>query len=382
MINTATYEVNLYLNGRLIGNCRRLAQNLSWTRRRTKVGVDSIDFTINDVLFDEWCRQRSVTINDLLKPLALECRVVRNGVELVGGFLATMPGYSPLQQSANLALKFDGFLNLLGGVYIRNTETNLPLGTIEGRAGDLVSQMIDLANTISGNAGKSYGLIKGNIDELASITHTFDNYKTVKDWICDRCDNTTGAGIFEVYFDANKTYNIYADQNFGDEITDWVAFYPALQNGTSATTISAAEVGDFASAVFGLGAGEVSANSDENTAISAFAQNDEMVREYGYFETLYQDSSISKVNSLQANIEAELDNVSNPIWQPQITLSGVQVAPTPGGSRKIWLGDRIIIRNTLDLTGMTNGDFCVNELNVSVSSNGGETIKPTLERVI
>ena len=74
MINTATYEVNLYLNGRLIGNCRRLAQNLSWTRRRTKVGVDSIDFTINDVLFDQWCRQRSVTINDLLKPLALECR--------------------------------------------------------------------------------------------------------------------------------------------------------------------------------------------------------------------------------------------------------------------------------------------------------------------
>lgn len=382
MINTATYEVNLYLNGRLIGNCRRLAQNLSWTRRRTKVGVDSIDFTINDVQFDEWCRQRSVTINDLLKPLALECRIVRNGVELVGGFLATMPGYSPLQRSSNLALRFDGFLNLLGGVYIRNTETNLPLGTIEGRAGDLVSQMIDLANTISGNAGKSYGLTKGNIDELASITHTFDNYKTVKDWICDRCDNTTGAGIFEVYFDADKTYNVYADQNFGDEITDWVAFYPALQNGTSATTISAAEAGDFASAVFGLGAGEVSANSDENTAISAFAQNDEMVREYGYFETLYQDSSISKVNSLQANIEAELDNVSNPIWQPQITLSGTQVAPTPSGSRKIWLGDRIIIRNTLDLTGMTNGDFRVNELNVSISGNGGETIKPTLERVI
>lgn len=380
-MESVVYEVNLYLNGRLIGNCRRLAQNLTWARRRAKVGADSIDFTINDVLFDEWCRQRNVTINDLLRPLALECRVVRNGVELVGGFLATMPGYSPLHQSANLALRFDGFLNLLGGVYIRNTETNLPLGTIEGKAGDLISRMIELANTISADAGKSYNLVRGEIDDLASITHTFDNYKTVKDWICDRCDNTTGAGKFDVYFDPDKKYNVYSDENFGDKITDWVAFYPVLQNGTSVTTISAQEVESFASAVFGLGAGEVAANSDENTAISAFVQNEGMTQEYGYYETLYQDSSVSQLDSLRANIEAELESISNPIWQPQITLSGTQVAPVPSGSRKIWVGDTIIINNSLDLTGMTNGDFRVNELSVSVSGSEAETITPTLERV-
>lgn len=381
MLQTASYEVRLYLDGQLVGDCRRLAQNLNYSRKRTKVGADSIDFTVNDVLFNDWCEQRGVTINDLLKPLALECRIVRNGVELVGGFLATMPGYQPLQTSANLALRFDGFLNLLAGVYIRNTSTDLPLGSITGKAGTLVSNMIQFANTVSNDAGKSYGFTAGFIDNLASITHTFNNYKTVKDWICDRCDNTTGAGPFDVYFHADKTYDIYSDNHFGDVIIDWVAFYPMMLNNTSVASISAQEVGDFASAVIGLGAGEVSANADENTAVFAFSQDPDAVNNYGYFETLYQESSISTQSVLQRNVMAELWNRENPIWQPEITLKGVQVEPKPTGSNKIWIGDTITISNSADLTGMTNGDFRVNELAVSVSANGDETITPVLERV-
>lgn len=381
MIETATYEVNLYLNGVLVGDCRNLAQNLSWSRKRTKIGADSIDFTINDVLFNQWCEDRALTINDLLKPLALECRIVRDGIELVGGFLATMPAYSPLTASANLELRFDGFINLLGGVFIRNTNTNLPRGTISGRAGSLVSSMIQFANTVSENAGKSYGFISGHIDTLPSITQTFDNYKTVKDWICERCDNATGAGPFDVYFHADKTYDIYADSNFGDVITDWVAFYPTLLNNTSATTISAAEIGDFASAVIGLGAGEVSSNANENTAVYRFVSDQEAIAEYGYMETLYQDSSVSTGSVLSYNINSLLNNTANPIWKPEITLHGKQVAPKPSGSNKIWIGDIITINNSADLTGMTNGDFRVNELNVSVSASGDETITPVLERV-
>ena len=377
----ATYEVNLYINGNLLGNVRSLAQDLSWSRKRTKVGADSIDFKVNDVLFNKWCQDRRASINDVLRPLSTECRIVRNGVELVGGFLATMPAYQPLQTSANLVLRFDGFLNLLAGVYIRNQSNNLPLGTISGPAGALVRQMVDLANSISGNGGKSYGFSAGVIDNLASIIHTFDNYKTVKDWICDRCDNTTGAGPFDVYFYPNKVYDVKADSNFGDVITDWVAYYPARLSGTSATSISAAEVGDFASAVFGLGAGEVSANPNEFTALLSYTADGTAAQKYGYYETLYQDSSISDGGTLWRNITGELWNRENPIWQPQITLEGIQVAPTPSGEKKIWIGDTIMINNSEDLTGMTNGEFRVNELNVKISATGDETITPVLERV-
>ena len=380
-LQTAVYEVLLYLDGVLIGDVRKIAQDLNYARRRTKAGVDSIDFTINDVLFNEWCEERGLKIGDLLKPMALECRITRNGTSLLGGFLATMPAYNPLQTSANLNLHFDGFLNLLGGFIIRNTSTNLPLGTVTGNANTLVKNVIDMANSVSSSAGKGYGLTLGHADTLASITHTFDNYKTAKDWICDRCDNTTGAGVFDVYFHADKTYDIYSDENFGDIITDWVAFYPMLLNNTSVASISASEVGDFASACFALGAGEVSANANENTAVKQFYKNPSAITTYGYYETLYQDSSISTGSVLLRNAQVEIWNRGDPIWQPQITLKGIQVAPKPSGSNKIWIGDTITISNSEDLTGMTSGNFRVNELAVAVSATGDETITPVLERV-
>lgn len=241
--------------------------------------------------------------------------------------------------------------------------------------------MITMADDVASEAGKAYGFTEGQIDELATITHTFDNYKTVKDWICDRCDNITGAGPFDVYFHSDKTYDVIGDANFGDVITDWVANYPTLLNGTSATSITAEEVSGFASAIVGLGAGEVSANADENTVLYRFIADSDAVEEYGYMETLYQESSISTGTVLEGNMSAKLFNVANPIWQPQITLHGRQVAPVPNGNAKIWIGDTIMINNTLDLTGMTNGEFRVNELNVQVTAAGDETITPVLERV-
>jgi len=381
MIEVPTYEVKLYSNGVLVGDCRRLAENLTYTRRRTKLGADSIDFTINDVLFNEWCKARGWTINELLKPLATECRLVRNGIDIVGGFLATMPSYSPQNASASLSLHFDGFLNLLAGVYIRDTDTNLPLGTVTGGAGALVSSMISLANDISDDAGKNYDFVANDIDTLPSITHTFDNYKTIKDWIVERCDNITGAGPFDVYFYADKSYDVKSDKNFGDVISDWVAQYPTMLNSTSITSISASEVGGFCSAILGIGAGEVSATALENTAINDFILNQEKVSEYGYFETLYQDSSISTPSVLARNMNTKLDVESNPIWQPQITLHGKQVSPKPTGTNKIWIGDTITIKNDVDLTGMTNGKFRVDELSVNISAGGDEVITPTLERV-
>ena len=381
MIKAHTYEVNLYINGVLVGDCRSLAQNLNYCRRRTKNGADSIDFTINDVLFDRWCKERGTTIKEMIKPLALECRLVRDGIEVIGGFLATMPAYSPLQASANLDLHFDGFLNLLAGVYIRDTSTNLPLGTITGPAGSLVSSMISLAEDISDNAGKAFGFVAGNIENMTSITHTFDNYKSVKDWIVDRCDNTTGAGPFDVYFHADKTYDVLSDTNFGDIISDWVAFYPTILNSTSITSISASEVGGFASAVIGIGSGEISANPDENTALLEFVSDPNKVAEYGYAEEIYQESSISKSSSMLNNINAKLERDSSPIWQPQIVLHGKQVEPKPTGTNKIWIGDTITINNSEDLTGMTNGKFRVDELAVSITATGDEVINPVLERV-
>lgn len=375
-MENARYEVELRIDGTLIGDVRRLAQNLVWARRRTRVGVDSIDFTINDVLFNQWCLERGTDINNMLRPLALECRIIRNGVPVMGGFLATMPSYTPRGTSADLTLRFDGYLNYLGGVYIH------PIGTVTGAMGQIIVDRITEADTRARTAGKAFGLTAGTVSVMPGITHTFDNYITVKDFIANRCDNVTGAGPFDVFFHPDRTYDIIRDIDFGDTIVDYQIYYPTRLSNVSATSISADEVEEYASTVIGIGSGEISSDPAKNTAITAQQTNSEAVQKYGYYETILQESSISQQASLERNVAAELTRISDTVWQPQITLTGRQVAPTPRGEGKIWIGDTVSLVNESDLTGMTNGLFRVNELSVAVTATGAEIITPVLERVL
>lgn len=366
MIGVATYAVELRLNGRLIGNVREIAEDLSWSRKRTRIGVDSISFTLNDQLFARWCNMRNVTIKEMLSPMALDCRIIRNGVPLVGGFLATMPAYQANGTSADLSLSFDGYLNLLAGVYLS------PEGAYGGAMGSVIQNWINLADTRATSAGKAFGFKDGSIDNMASIQETFDSWKSIKDAITDRCDNTTGAGPFEVYFHPDRTYDVIQEPNFGQEITDYVVQYPNQINGVGALEISAPEISNFATSVIGVG--------DDESGISNQQINNAAVKLYGYAEEVFQQSSVSTMETLIRNTATELSNVSNLDWQPQIKLSGKVVAPVPTGVKKIWIGDTIKIQNDEDLTGMASGTFRVNSLEVSVDANGAETITPTLSR--
>lgn len=374
MIKIAEYIIELRLNGVLIGNIQPLAQNLQWARRRTMAGVDSIDFTLNDVLFAEWCERRGTTIQEMLKPMALDCRIIRNGEPVIGGFLATMPAYSPRGTSADLALRFDGYTNLLAGVYMN------PIGTQTGEAGSVFASWLQVADSRAAAAGKAFDFTAGEVSVFPTIQQTFDNYKTIKDCIADRADNLTGAGQFDLYWDADRTYNIIKDEDFGEEIVDYSIIYP-MAGTVGAVSISAPEVDGFASSMIAVGAGEISSDATKNTAITYTTTNYDAVVEYGYAETMYQDSSISVQATLERNAEARLEDASNGRWEPQITLSGRQVAPAPVGDRKIWIGDTVRIQNNEDMTGQTSGKFRVQELQVAVSDAGGEVITPVLKRV-
>lgn len=373
-INIPTYEVELRLDGVIIGNIRQLAQNLTWAKRRTRAGVDTIDFTINDVQFEKWLNDRGSSLTEVLRPLALDCRVIRNGVAVVGGFLATMPAYSPNGTSANLQMRFDGYLNLLDGVYMD------PMVTQTGRMSDLIVNWITMADARAEAAGKAFGFTAGNITQLASVQYTNENYKSVKEAITDRCDNISGAGEFDVYFHPDRTYDIAPSSEFGDVINTYLLQYPTRLNGVSITSIRAAEIDGFASSIIGVGAGEIAPDEEagEQEALIHKETDEDAVKKYGYREAVYQHSSVSTPEVLQNNVESRLAKTSNIDWQPQITLSGRQIAPTPEGDVKIWVGDTVTIKNSEDITGMTTGAFRVNELEVKVGSTGAETITPTL----
>ena len=373
-MNQAEYRIELRLDGTLVGDIRSIAQNLTWRRCRTATGVDEIDFTLNDQEFAEWCTERGTTIDQMLTPYALDARVIRNGVAVAGGFLATMPAYQPQNASANLQMKFDGYINLLAGVYIR------PTALRTATADQMVVGWITDAETRATNAGKPFGITQGNIQTLASIQRTFDNYKSVKEAITDLVDNVDGAGPFDVIFNPDRSYDI--TNQLGRDITAWQLNYPAQLGGQGVATISAQEVQGFASHIIALGAGETSSDPAKSTVITAEYSDGEAIARYGYVEQLVQYSSVSRQTTLNSNALANLNNAANVRWQPQITLLGRQTPPDPTNDYGLWIGDHIWLQNNADKTGQTSGKFRINQISVAVSANGGEVITPELEREV
>lgn len=368
----ATYEIHLKLNGTDLGDIRPIAEGLTWSRYRTNYGIDAIEFTLNDHLFQEWAQARSLTIADLLKPIALEATIIRNGEAIAGGFLATVPAYEPLQATANLAMRFDGYMNLMAGIILP------PTAATTKRADQFIAGWFAEANLRSSNAGKGYGFSQGTIESLASITRTYDNYKTAKEAILQMTDNAEGAGIFDVIINPDKSYDITA--NLGRTITDWGLYYPPRDAGQSIATISADEIQGFASTVLTLGAGEISSDPDKTTVITSTSTDAAAVAEFGYFETMTQYSSVSKQATLDAHNAKDLANATNLKWSPKITLIGAYNPPSPTAAYGLWLGDKINITNTADATGMTSGQFRINALSVAVSATGAETVTPEMER--
>ena len=369
----ATYQIQLRLNGTPIGDVRELAENLRWTRNRTNYGIDAIEFSLNDQLFAKWCESYGTTIKAMLKPIALEARVIRNGEEIAGGFLASLPAYQPNQASATLQMRFDGYMNLLAGIILP------PTALATKRANKFITDWIDIANARSTAAGKGFGFVAQSVQNLSTIQRTYDNYKSVKEAILEMTDNVDGAGQFDVIFNPDKSY--YITNSLGRTITDWQLYYPPRDGGQSIATISAPEVQGFASHVITLGAGETSSNPDQSTVITASSTDASAVAEFGYFETMTQYSSVSRQATLNSHNATDLYNATNLQWNPQITLFGRQTPPSPTADFGLWIGDQIYLENTADPTGMTTGWFEIEAIEVAVSATGAETVKPRLERV-
>jgi hypothetical protein len=294
----ANYKIELRLDGLLIGDVSSIAQNLVWRKCRTNSGVDEIDFTLNDRVFADWCAERNTDIKTMLKPYALDARVIRNGEALVGGFLATMPAYQPQADSANLALKFDGYMNLLAGVYLR------PRATVTKAAGAMVKDWIDYAEGLATAAGKPFGITAGTIQALNSIQRTFDNYKPVKEAITDLTDNVDGAGPLTLY--STQTAAITSPTSSAATSLVGKLTYPAQLQGQGIATISAQEVQGFASHIIALGAGETSSDPSKSTVIVAESTDSDAVTEYAYVEQLSQYSSISRQTTLNTRSLTDL----------------------------------------------------------------------------
>lgn len=361
------YEIELRYDGNLVGNIFPITTSRSWRKRKN--GVDEINFSVSLKKMVQWCEERNTTLRELVTPMKLDARIVRNGVPLLGGFLYEVPGYTQSVENVDTEINFifDGYLNLCAGLY------NRPTTTYSARPiSRYLKQELQNALNRASSAGYNFGITMGTIEEWTpNDQNTYDSYKTIKDILIEQTDNTEGAGTFDVDFGYDRTFNIYHEM--GNDRTDTVIYYPSRPGVLNALSVSYDSWGDFASHVIGVGAGN--GVGDGGAALVRSVTSQSAIQEYGYYETMFQDSSISNATTLTNKLSGILASTTHPTLIPKITIVGnsIDIGTT------FWIGDVFTFRNDEDPFLETDAPLRIIELSCEIGDANEESLTITSE---
>lgn len=397
-----TYRLELFFDHKYVGEIRHLAENLTYTISSSRFGVDAITFSIDLNAFSAYLEgyegmSGGEALRSILKPVCLECVVLRNNEALVGGVMIQMPTISFSNDSATLEMVFDGYANLLDGVFIS------PAATQTATANVFIQNWMTEANNRSYNFipweyhGFLFDYDSASSINLPTIQRTYDTYKSVKELIFEMCDNTEGAGEFDVIFKPLLGYYEYPETPAGHgfyasrpqyiiqndtTITGQTnLFYPSGVGGSGILSINIEQADDFGLVAYLLGNGDTSSDPNLNTVLtSIYPSTRPQTSEYpGYRERMWQFSSITNQATLDGRAQALQKKSSSIQWQPTLTLAGNHTPPSPTASDGIWIRRRIKIETSKDPLNIFARTAIVRELEVEVSSTNSELVKPLLE---
>lgn len=358
------YEIQIRFDGDLIGNIYPITTARSWSK--IKNGVDQIQFQVSMLKMQDWCRQRGTTLAEIVKPLKLDARIVRDGVPLLGGILLEIPSYSldNNRLDCDLSFTFDGYLNIYSGIYIRPsiTYSAQPLN-------QYLTDLLNRANNRAANAGAPTGVTIGHIDVLGKDQNTYNSYKSVKDALTEQTDNETGAGNFDIDFTYDRKFCIYKEM--GNDRTDAIIRYPSIRGALNATSVSFSAWKSLATHVIGVGAGN--GVGDGGAALvteTSAAQDAYGISEYGYYEQVFQDSSISRESTLKNKISGILEQGTKALLTPTIGIVGNQLKL----GQTFWIGDRFKFKNSFDPFIPTSATLKVLQLDCAIEDTGVENL--------
>lgn len=354
-------EIQIRYAGTLIGDICPITTSRGWTK--TLNGVDSIEFSVSLQEFANWCVERGTTMQQIIKPLKLDARVVRDGVPLLGGVLLEVPSYSLTNEDLDTVINFsfDGYLNLTAGLRIR------PTVQYNERLDSYLVKILNAGLTRATNAGAPTGITIGTCSQLGVDQNTYDSYKSVKDALTEQTDNTTGAGRFDIDFDYKREFRIYKEM--GEDRTDTVIHFPSVKNGLNATQVSYDAWSGIATHWIGVGAGNgVGAGGAALTTETTSSQDSAGLTEFGYYEDVFQDSSISILNTLKNKLSGQLAKSTKPTQVPSISLNSNALE----FGKTFWIGDRFTFSNTSNGLLSSSGTYRVLEIAVKIDDVGSE----------
>ena len=148
--------------------------------------------------------------------------------------------------------------------------------------------------------------------------------------------------------------------------------YPSVRGALNATSISFDAWKSLATHVIGVGAGN--GGGDGGAALvreTSAAQDAFGISEYGYYEQVFQDSSISQASTLENKISGVLEQGTKALLTPTIGIVGNQLAL----GETFWIGDRFSFENDFDPFIPTSAPLRVLQLDCTIDDTGAEELK-------
>ena len=362
------YEVRLYRDRDYLGDLGKLARDLTWTvNRNPQIGYNTLSFKVDQIAFDNWCKSTGVETEDVIRPINTDCQIwVRNTpmaepVCVANGYLYAMPTGVANGDAMDYQFEFkDQFLKLQGA-------SKIPNGTTYNQwyGDDLISDLIIKAQT---RQDVSYGFTRGTTTRLPKIDRTYTDWKPVSEAIAEMCDNSTGAGQFDVWIDQNYKWNIAQPRGKDSGLVFTYPYDPTLTMIPMASAPTYEQAPELATAILAVGSGQGDA------AVSVLVKDDDAIERYGYIEQYKQYSSIEQASTLQQKALADLDNAIYPDPAPTISVNGVFI-----NWENFGVGDRIDYVNNAAVNYGLSGHVRVATITVNCDGNRNESVQLVTE---
>lgn len=344
------YELELWINGVMVADISRLAQNRRYTLARN--ATEQLSFIMSLTAFEDYCDSITAVPQAVLECYVTDIRVKRNGQYLFGVHVTDMQ-YNLNQGEINVEVRALGFLSLFKDRYVTKN--------YDGDERVAIAQDL-LSTTQSGDVTNDFGVTLGPSQYSTGITDTLRNYvdQNVQDGIINL--TTLIDGNFDFRFNYDRSFETF--EQIGSNRPDNKFTYP--YNVKSMTVPHTAL--SLYNYVIGIGSGfgEEALRSEQFDTPSRL--------NYKTRQKIVSFNSVTIQDTLNKNTLAYLSQQKDILNLPKLGVTGDFC-----DLNVIGIGDRVPIevqaRSALPL----NGTYRIEQIDVSLDENDAEDIGLTVD---
>lgn len=344
------YELELWVNGKQVGDVTKLAQNRSFTLTRN--AAETLDFDLDVNAFEAYCSSLGVAPLAILEDYVTDIRVKRNGNYLFGVQVVDQE-FKLSNQGIVVTVKATGFLDLLKDRYVTKSYAGVERVAI---AQDLI------ATTQAGDPTNNFGIVLGPNQYNTGLNDSQRNYtdQNVRDALINLTNLSDGN--FDFRFNYDRSFETFG--KIGSNRPNTKFIYPYnVTGGTIPRT--AANLFNY---IIGIGSGFGSQALRTETADGASRGN------YGTRQKIVTFNSVSVQETLNQNAYGYLQLVKNILLLPKLDVSGVFA-----NLDYIGIGDRVPFAVTGHPMLPINETYRIEQLQVQLDENNAETISITVD---